>query len=100
MLLACSATIYFFFFRIFVVKVCNKSFASSPNLLRHSLTHMGTKPYPCPVCGKRFAQAGTLKRHALTHSQAQDAKRRRRARVTVSGPMPQLQLGAKPHFIP
>ncbi|XP_046893768.1 zinc finger protein 574 isoform X1 [Hypomesus transpacificus] len=72
--------------KLFTCKVCNKSFASSPNLLRHSLTHMGTKPYPCPVCGKRFAQAGTLKRHALTHSQAQDAKRRRRARVTQRGP--------------
>lgn len=68
-----------------LIQVCQKSFASSPNLLRHSLTHMGTKPFPCSVCGKRFSQPGVLKRHSLTHSQPKSRRRRSRWKVRHGG---------------
>ncbi|KAM6968145.1 zinc finger protein 574 [Aplochiton taeniatus] len=70
--------------KLFSCKVCNKSFTTSQNLVRHAMTHKGTA-FPCNLCGKDFSQAATLKRHhARFHSEAAKKKhgRGRRRQVT------------------
>lgn len=69
---------------IVFVKVCTKSFTNSQSLLRHSMSHTGTKPFSCDVCGKNFSQAATLKRHQRIHTST--LPRRKRGRKPVRFP--------------
>lgn len=69
---------------IVALKVCAKSFTNSQSLLRHSMSHTGSKPHSCDVCGKNFSQAASLKRHQRIHATPQP--RRRRGRKPVPSP--------------
>uniref|UniRef100_A0A673CGN2 Zinc finger protein 574 n=1 Tax=Sphaeramia orbicularis TaxID=375764 RepID=A0A673CGN2_9TELE len=69
---------------IVVVQVCQKSFTNSHSLLRHSMSHTGTKPFSCDVCGKNFSQAATLKRHQRIHSAALPRRKRGRKPVQLT----------------
>lgn len=43
--------------------VCLKGFVFQSTLVRHLLTHAGTKLYRCALCGSSFMQRGDLKAH-------------------------------------
>ena len=47
---------------------CGKRFAKKSTLTTHTLTHTGERKHECLECGKRFAQKSNLTRHTLTHS--------------------------------
>ena len=42
--------------------------AQSSNLIRHTRTHTGVKPYKCDMCDKTFAQSSHLIKHTRTHT--------------------------------
>lgn len=48
-------------------EICGRKFNHISNLIRHSRSHAGIKPYPCCICGKRFTQLSSLTRHKKTH---------------------------------
>lgn len=52
----------------FVCHECQKAFAYRCHLIQHVRTHTGEKPFICNECQKGFAKIGDLKRHLRTHS--------------------------------
>ncbi|MCL4154173.1 UNVERIFIED_CONTAM: hypothetical protein GTU68_005455 [Idotea baltica] len=51
--------------------VCNKGFVKKNDLLRHTRTHTGEKPYHCPFCPHSSAQRGNLNLHILRQHSGQ-----------------------------
>ena len=55
--------------------LCDKSFSSSSNLLRHKrLVHSNSSPYECPYCGKLFKIHSQLKKHVRIHTDAKPCR--------------------------
>ena len=48
--------------------VCTKSFCDKPQLITHSYTHTGQKPFKCDICSKSFSQLSQVTAHSYTHS--------------------------------
>lgn len=46
---------------------CEKKFARSDELARHTRTHTGEKRFLCPLCDKRFMRSDHLIKHARRH---------------------------------
>ncbi|KPP66188.1 hypothetical protein Z043_115337, partial [Scleropages formosus] len=46
---------------------CEKKFARSDELARHTRTHTGEKRFQCPLCDKRFMRSDHLIKHARRH---------------------------------
>ncbi|XP_029904773.1 Krueppel-like factor 16 isoform X2 [Myripristis murdjan] len=46
---------------------CEKRFARSDELARHTRTHTGEKRFICPLCEKRFMRSDHLLKHARRH---------------------------------
>ncbi|XP_077283260.1 uncharacterized protein LOC143909225 isoform X2 [Arctopsyche grandis] len=46
---------------------CGKAFLSKNDLRKHSLIHLGVKPFGCEQCGRWFRQAGNLRNHVTSH---------------------------------
>lgn len=47
---------------------CNKRFARSDMLIRHSRLHSGIRPYRCNRCGQEFSRSDHLNTHLRTHT--------------------------------
>lgn len=54
--------------RLYVCKVCGRSFTKKERLILHERVHSGERPYECETCGRRFSLAGNLRRHLPLHS--------------------------------
>ncbi|KAK7945811.1 hypothetical protein WMY93_001539 [Mugilogobius chulae] len=52
---------------------CEKKFARSDELARHTRTHTGEKRFQCPLCEKRFMRSDHLIKHARRHPDFQPA---------------------------
>uniref|UniRef100_A0A6P7F1J2 Zinc finger protein 394-like n=1 Tax=Diabrotica virgifera virgifera TaxID=50390 RepID=A0A6P7F1J2_DIAVI len=48
--------------------ICEETFCSIKQLIRHKLTHPGFKPYECDTCNKSFSSKGQLKTHQRVHT--------------------------------
>jgi transposase-like protein len=44
-------------------KICRKSFANRPNLIRHIRIHLRDSSYKCKVCGRTFNQSSNRNSH-------------------------------------
>ena len=53
---------------------CEKMFYSKKNLERHSLIHLGIRPFVCTLCEKRFNQKSAGLRHVANVHQNHDPK--------------------------
>ncbi|KAH7943948.1 hypothetical protein HPB52_013726 [Rhipicephalus sanguineus] len=54
--------------RPFECSSCPATFTSSERRKRHMLTHTGERPHECNECGRRFATTSSLARHVPVHS--------------------------------
>uniref|UniRef100_A0A8C5MDV0 C2H2-type domain-containing protein n=1 Tax=Leptobrachium leishanense TaxID=445787 RepID=A0A8C5MDV0_9ANUR len=54
--------------RTFSCSVCQKTFISNADLIKHQRTHTGEKPFSCMVCGKRFSDKSNLLKHRKFHT--------------------------------
>ena len=52
----------------YICTICNRSFARSDMLTRHSRVHSGVKPYNCDICKQEFTRSDHLATHKRTHS--------------------------------
>ncbi|XP_069680913.1 zinc finger protein 468-like [Periplaneta americana] len=48
--------------------VCNKTFTKNDVLREHYRSHTGVKPYACDLCDKRFSKTGNLAVHRRIHT--------------------------------
>ena len=48
---------------------CNYATERKSNLLQHSATHSGERPFECGICDEKFSQKGSLTKHLLTHQE-------------------------------
>jgi uncharacterized Zn-finger protein len=48
--------------------VCGKGFSDNSNLHKHIRAHTGDKPYKCDKCGQGFSKKASLQKHARTHT--------------------------------
>ncbi|XP_039281686.1 zinc finger protein 354B [Nilaparvata lugens] len=53
-----------------VCSTCDKTFRSRSDLLEHTNSHLGLKPYSCRSCGKVFHSGALLRQHSLVHRSA------------------------------
>ena len=51
-----------------VCGICQKRFARSDMLIRHSRLHSGVRPYRCNKCGQEFSRSDHLNTHLRTHT--------------------------------
>ncbi|XP_045116972.1 LOW QUALITY PROTEIN: uncharacterized protein LOC123507821 [Portunus trituberculatus] len=56
--------------KVWLCKVCDRSFGQSSNLYCHLRMHTGDKPYHCSVCPRAFRQISHLKDHMRRHTGA------------------------------
>ena len=48
---------------------CNYATKSKADIVKHSRTHSGERPFECVICGEKFRQKGNLTQHLLTHQE-------------------------------
>ncbi|KAF9894791.1 hypothetical protein FE257_004412 [Aspergillus nanangensis] len=48
-------------------EICGVEFQRAEHLSRHSLRHLGIRPFSCTVCGSAFGRRDTLQRHMAVH---------------------------------
>ena len=48
---------------------CNYATKRKTDLVKHSRTHSGERPYECGICDEKFRQKGVLTQHLLTHQE-------------------------------
>ncbi|KAI8896938.1 hypothetical protein BC833DRAFT_595530 [Globomyces pollinis-pini] len=51
---------------------CPLSFSRQEHLVRHSMVHLGIKPFTCPSCKKSFSRLDALQRHQRLHPNHMD----------------------------
>jgi len=54
--------------KAFSCHICQKSFKTRQNLLRHERVHTGEKPFKCEVCQKTFTTKQNLNIHERIHT--------------------------------
>lgn len=82
---------------------CEKKFARSDELARHTRTHTGEKRFLCPLCDKRFMRSDHLNKHARRHPGFQPSMIGRKvlAHGSTAAPVePQWNPKAWPGWVP
>ncbi|KAI9003855.1 hypothetical protein DFJ74DRAFT_713376 [Hyaloraphidium curvatum] len=59
--------------RLFACTICDKTYTTHGNLVRHQKLHTGSKPYTCDLCSLSFARNDHLKSHRAKHSMGLNA---------------------------
>ena len=54
-------------FIIVICQQCNYATKRKSDLVKHSRTHSGERPFECGICDEKFRQKGSLTNHLLTH---------------------------------
>ena len=54
---------------VYYCKECNYSTTRKYQLVNHSGTHSGERPFECGICDDKFRQKGSLTKHLLTHEE-------------------------------
>ena len=65
----------------FQCSICMRFFSRSDHLTTHVRTHTGEKPFPCSICTKKFARSDERRRHMKVH----DRDRERRGSQPLQG---------------
>ena len=53
---------------LFHCETCPKAFKNRYQLVIHTRSHTGEKPFQCPICERGFSMASNLQKHVDTHS--------------------------------
>uniref|UniRef100_A0A670ZKY5 C2H2-type domain-containing protein n=1 Tax=Pseudonaja textilis TaxID=8673 RepID=A0A670ZKY5_PSETE len=54
--------------KLWACPLCHQHFRRSDHLLRHQMSHTGTRPHQCPACEKSFTDKSKLTNHFRTHT--------------------------------
>ena len=85
---------------VYYCKECNFATPLKPDLVKHSRTHSGERPFECGKCDLKFRHKGGLAQHLLTHQEGRFECDQCDYKATLKGHLVlhiMTHSGVKPH---